>query len=440
MSSCLSLQNSKQCPAFQQYEFDTHMRSFYNGTVKDISILDANILDFINLKSVDQLVTEYNCKREDVVHRKYLRTFTCAIIVGKSVACNIQKSNFLCKSDCDEYINSVLDILKRCSPKKSQLDSLNDYCNQDLFSNSTNCISAQMNQEDLPKAAPSGWNNGYVAVIIAGLAVIVMIAIMVTRCAKMKKAQPGVAIAAKDPKPQNPPIISQANESLASSYQTNSYAKEHVVDKRVSSQPKRRTTSTNSVESSATDRELVSILAKSEHHYKCIREYIPTLDDEVEIAVGDILAISHQYDDGWAYGANLSTGGLGVIPLSFIVPTTKRRDIATRESVYGNKKRLELIKNMRSTYSSSMASSPSSSRYSDAFSNYTSSAYTTTTNNAESIYTSTTYQPPSKKKLSEYTDGTRFTGITDDSNYTMDSGLSDVIKKDMATLRNDGKK
>ena len=446
--SCLSLQKSDLCPAFQKYQFDTSIVNFYNDTKKDITILDRNIQNFIDITSVDQIVSEFQCKKEDVVNRKYLKTFTCAVLVSKSVPkCN-SPANYLCKSVCDTYIQSILDILQNCSPNANQTQQLKSYCSSNMFNSDSNCINGEMNNEQLSATpvAAGGWKNEYLAIIVFGIALITLIIVVIMRCGKSKTKMAKVPISNRSPRNMAPKESLPINESVAyssskqsQSFYSNpsSYRSEPEVSNRVSSQLNRRTTSTNSTVSSVLDKEIISLLIKSQHHYKCIREYTPTMEDEVEIAIGDILVVSHQYDDGWAYGVNLNTGGLGVLPLSYIVPTTINTNVKVRESVYGSKKRLDKIKKIRSTYTSSAGTNKSDEeRYSDAFSTYSSSAYTTTTKNGDSIYTSTTYQPPSKqqKYQSEYTEATGYTGVTEDSNYTMDSGLSEDIRNDINTL------
>eukprot|EP00834_Sanchytrium_tribonematis_P007349 NODE_652_length_4999_cov_0.731020.p1 type:complete len:466 gc:universal NODE_652_length_4999_cov_0.731020:3913-2516(-) len=456
--NCLSFKNSKVCPGYQNFFFDTTISNFYNSSTKDISILDKNIQQFVNVKSIDEIVGEYHCKKEDVSNRQYLRTFICAILVNESnLNCNNPKSpKYLCNTTCNTYINSVKNILDKCSPSSAQLANLTQFCGSDkMFSSDSDCISAEMNEDEMPSdgmpsVASEGWRNEYIAVIVAGIALFALIIIVIFRC-RAKRTNPNTKPTARSirsertdsPRNFNPSqqsnheslIDLRNSRSSSTSYTQSGHDSESTRDLN------RRTASTNSAASSMLDQEIVSLLAKSTHHYKCVRDYVPTMDDEMEIAVGDIIVVSHQYDDGWAYGFNNNTGQLGVLPLNYIVPTTNKQKFKTRESVYGNKKRLDKINKMRSSFASSMASSA----YTGNYSTYTASAYTATTrppestytvstHQPESIYSTTTYQPPSKKHESEYTVATGFTGYTEDSQFTNNDEVSEVVNEDLHNL------
>ncbi|KAL7748098.1 Rho guanine nucleotide exchange factor 35 [Sorochytrium milnesiophthora] len=73
------------------------------------------------------------------------------------------------------------------------------------------------------------------------------------------------------------------------------------------------------------------------------RAYRPVLSDELELLVGDVLSITQVYDDGWAYGMNLSTGQLGVLPVSFVVECEYRdpMTIPFRDGEYSDSARLQ---------------------------------------------------------------------------------------------------
>ncbi len=420
---CLSLLNSNACPGFSQHKFNTSITSFYNETRKDVAILDANIQNFVDVTSIDQIVSEFNCNKEDVVGRKHLRTFTCGVLIKNSAGCNLKTTTNICNNVCQEYIDSVLNILEKCKPSPDQRQSLETYCQKNNFMSSTNCITAEMNEETKIGASSSGWRNEYIALIVGGIAVLILIILVVLRSGCCQKKNKATSNANKSPVNNTVLPYNNAPVDVASSYRS-SLSSSYETNLRNSSVNRRTTSTTNSTISDVSDNHLVSILKQSKHHYKCIREYTPELDDEIEMIVGDIIALSHKYDDGWAYGLNLNTGGVGVMPLSYVVPTNKTHDVKPRESVYGNKKRLDKIQKMRSTYATSESN--------EGFSTYSSSAYTTNTNNIDSVYTNTTYHPPHERE-STYTDGT---GYTVDSNFTMDSDLSKTINKDMNILKN----
>ncbi|KAJ3105760.1 hypothetical protein HDU97_007580 [Phlyctochytrium planicorne] len=57
---------------------------------------------------------------------------------------------------------------------------------------------------------------------------------------------------------------------------------------------------------------------KEPKRYRVIAEYIPQLDDELELYPGQVMIIRKIYGDGWASGLNLSTGREGTFPLQNI--------------------------------------------------------------------------------------------------------------------------
>ncbi|KAJ3112291.1 hypothetical protein HDU96_004735 [Phlyctochytrium bullatum] len=57
---------------------------------------------------------------------------------------------------------------------------------------------------------------------------------------------------------------------------------------------------------------------KEPKRYRVIAEYVPQLDDELELFPGQVMIIRKIYGDGWASGLNLSTGKEGTFPLQNI--------------------------------------------------------------------------------------------------------------------------
>ncbi|KAJ3117267.1 hypothetical protein HK098_006307, partial [Nowakowskiella sp. JEL0407] len=45
-----------------------------------------------------------------------------------------------------------------------------------------------------------------------------------------------------------------------------------------------------------------------------VEEFFPTLDDEIQLQVGDKVQVVEQYDDGWCIGKNLTSGEIGAFP------------------------------------------------------------------------------------------------------------------------------
>jgi hypothetical protein len=95
------------------------------------------------------------------------------------------------------------------------------------------------------------------------------------------------------------------------------------------------------------DLELVEF--QSPKQFIAMRMYSPCLEDEMELEPGDIISVSQVWDDGWALGLNLSSGQVGVLPMSFVrhvsVQLTDLRTVPARESLHANLGNLERLKN-----------------------------------------------------------------------------------------------
>ncbi|RKP06422.1 hypothetical protein THASP1DRAFT_31763 [Thamnocephalis sphaerospora] len=60
--------------------------------------------------------------------------------------------------------------------------------------------------------------------------------------------------------------------------------------------------------------------AKVYGQYRVTFPYSPVRDDEVALAMEDLVEVSRVYDDGWARGRNLMTGWSGVLPIGCLLP------------------------------------------------------------------------------------------------------------------------
>jgi hypothetical protein len=53
--------------------------------------------------------------------------------------------------------------------------------------------------------------------------------------------------------------------------------------------------------------------------YKVAHKYEPQKADEMRLHVGDIVTVDQSWDDGWAYGKNLSSKDQGIFPLDYLI-------------------------------------------------------------------------------------------------------------------------
>ncbi|KAJ3121320.1 hypothetical protein HK098_003788 [Nowakowskiella sp. JEL0407] len=62
-------------------------------------------------------------------------------------------------------------------------------------------------------------------------------------------------------------------------------------------------------------------------------EFFPTLDDEIQLQIGDKVQVVEQYDDGWCIGKNLNSGEIGAFPGACLSEEGKNND-GKRRSEY----------------------------------------------------------------------------------------------------------
>ncbi|KAI8048107.1 hypothetical protein BDF22DRAFT_736359 [Syncephalis plumigaleata] len=52
--------------------------------------------------------------------------------------------------------------------------------------------------------------------------------------------------------------------------------------------------------------------------YRALFSYLPNLEDEMLLEVGDIIEVDQIFSDDWAHGCNYTTGEIGMLPMSFL--------------------------------------------------------------------------------------------------------------------------
>ncbi|KAI9204113.1 uncharacterized protein BJ171DRAFT_128938 [Polychytrium aggregatum] len=64
-----------------------------------------------------------------------------------------------------------------------------------------------------------------------------------------------------------------------------------------------------------------------------VYNYVPNLSDEIYIYVGDSVLVKNKFDDGWAFGYNLSTKQEGTFPLACLAPLNDQGRISTQQEI-----------------------------------------------------------------------------------------------------------
>jgi hypothetical protein len=94
---------------------------------------------------------------------------------------------------------------------------------------------------------------------------------------------------------------------------------------------------------------------KSKHHQsiattsapetvKVVYEYIENLFDEMTMHVGDQILVKSRFDDGWAFGKNLTSKQEGNFPLACVAPLNYQSERATSQAPSRNHRDSELSK------------------------------------------------------------------------------------------------
>ncbi|XP_047144927.1 sorbin and SH3 domain-containing protein 1 homolog isoform X2 [Hydra vulgaris] len=67
------------------------------------------------------------------------------------------------------------------------------------------------------------------------------------------------------------------------------------------------------------ENDIDNLIGKGEP-YRCVFSYKPSNDDEVDLAVGDIVYVLEKCDDGWFIGTSERTGSFGIFPGNYVKP------------------------------------------------------------------------------------------------------------------------
>ncbi|KAI8841160.1 hypothetical protein BJ741DRAFT_19954 [Chytriomyces cf. hyalinus JEL632] len=139
---------------------------------------------------------------------------------------------------------------------------------------------------------------------------------------------------------------------------------------------------------------------------KAIYDYMPERSDEITLRVGDIIAVEQSFDDGWAYGKNLTNGQTGNFPLDCLASSSEAADSAPSK---GHNQRQSSIfegNNVDSKYSAvdnsknNLNSVYTVAGNTDSYyaPQNTDSIYTTAGNNTDSYYAPTPATPKQQQQ------------------------------------------
>jgi len=326
--SCFKLENSKLCP-----EYNGHY-IFKRVNLTNSVEFEAQLKKYLESDdSFKTFLTEiFKCNNKNLPDFRYRRSFLCNhYSVLPSVASSLCESQIaedknanrisFCYSSCIAAINSLEELLMNTSNNCSQEEF------QKRFNGfKTNCSSGQSfsnNQCFLgtdTELKYCGYNNENDK----------------NNFCKQDKAmtEPCCANNYKPPNPLytkgegdsngNIPIILFSITVLVSTvltvlfyfYKKRKNGKKDAGYQRQNDYNK-MTTKLPFSEEGEERRNSSSTVASSENKlFYVFHEYIPVINDEIQLNVGDIVKVTKIFDDGWAYGTNISTECVGALPLA----------------------------------------------------------------------------------------------------------------------------
>lgn len=163
--SCMNLQHSQACPAYQQYYVDMPINTTYfpwAASVTDVTSFDQAIFAYANSTSLylQPLGCNNGAYISFVPYARYSASMLCEQIIQDSLECNALNHLFpapLCSDTCLSYVASVAQITsnttlcQQSDQRTSGIADLTDRCSTWVGLNGTtsnSCISGSDNEED----------------------------------------------------------------------------------------------------------------------------------------------------------------------------------------------------------------------------------------------------------------------------------------------------
>ncbi|KAI8099167.1 uncharacterized protein BX664DRAFT_289128 [Halteromyces radiatus] len=374
-SICLSLRDSKACPAFHQFYVSTGVVDrypFLPNNISTIQELDNGLFSYVNSTSdyllpLGCLSTNYS---PNVPYARYAITKMCARLIQDeedSLPCNTEHHVIpppLCRSTCLDWVNSITAITSQpsvCSDSIQRTDALANYTNHCLSwqgynaTTDDNCIAGFANEpencgfrDDIKQACQfcqnttnaassnccqmvncaTGLNLASIIGITVGTLMGASLLLLACYCLCSRHWSRHRYFNKNDKKTNN-----KFSSSTSFSYFSDSKTAIHD-DHHLKHWPEDTTTTTTTMTSTNNtsttsfpptirhDHHLQPYQLKQEDLYTVIHAYPPQMDDELALNIGDIIMLALPFDDGWALGINMSTGLKGAFPLVCVSPAS----------------------------------------------------------------------------------------------------------------------
>eukprot|EP00834_Sanchytrium_tribonematis_P005827 NODE_381_length_8377_cov_0.385238.p4 type:complete len:308 gc:universal NODE_381_length_8377_cov_0.385238:5586-6509(+) len=296
VNACFSLKTTKNCP-----EFDLSASPINENGVLLFSD-QVSFDEFMEKKLSDEgVLTEFNCDTTKSTFKNASnslperRLYYCAYYAAASVQCDNdnKNKNILCQSTCQDYANNVQNnvfpgdgcVETKIGIRQSSLDIVRNSCSKASFpqyrylGGTGSCVALVKDKSSSTSVPGSGEDDLGTTFIPIGvwIALGLGIPIILILC----------LFAAKKLRKKTSPDICKDEIAFPAIDQT------HIVEP----EPK------------------ISLEGKN---VLVVHPYNATLDDELTLNVGDMIAITKEYQDGWALGYNHSSKMEGVFPAACV--------------------------------------------------------------------------------------------------------------------------
>ncbi|KAI7872800.1 hypothetical protein BDF14DRAFT_1748770 [Spinellus fusiger] len=360
---CLSLLNSKACPAFSEFYVGVpglaeRYPFLYNIT--DILSFDESLLAYVH--STADYLAPLQCTHQayttKIPYARYSLTRICTGLVQDpdySLPCSYKVNQApppLCEITCENYMDSVTQITSDISlcPDQAQKDALlltlKSQCTTWQGYNGTgNCIMGAANEpdncgfgNDTTSACSYCKNNNdtccqYVntcralsngalaGIVVACLAVVAIIISFFYLCYRRKHIHKNnFSFTTYIPPPKNiPSHESDPRPPYGSHAGSSGHTLTAYHDKQRHSSLHRRSlpieTSPFMTHEELEEEHVMAQQLAVEELFEVVHPYPPQMADELGLHVGDIVCLAMRFDDGWALGFNVTTGLKGVFPM-----------------------------------------------------------------------------------------------------------------------------
>lgn len=370
--SCLLLQSSKACRAFQQYYVGVSgLSSSYSflSNVTDVVSFDEALYTYVQ-SSADYL-SQLGCRASNndtqAPYARYSLTQLCSELINNAIysqPCNWDHnitSEPVCQSTCESWISSIEAILSQDSslcPNQATLNqsliSLETQC-QTAVAYSTQCITGSDNEPDncgksmsldalsyaarltesnitgfLDQSAACDYCNsnstdsccgsvqgcnGLSAAAIAGIVVgsvagagLLGFAVFYFLCWRRKPQRKG----------GSGPFARYSQQQQQNPEQTSLMTDTAAAHPSEIMVPMTEKVEIPASSSSEEDEGAASQFEMVEYYCQSLLDFQPRSEDEIELRAGDFVYVIFRTQDGWGYGLNSRTNKIGLVPLSLL--------------------------------------------------------------------------------------------------------------------------